>query len=504
MDHETSGAPPPEAAEIPIADEGEGPAPTRRRTSARIVLAVATAALLVAGVVAVRALGGDDVDPDAALSEARATLADTESYRLTVTSEDQSGLGALVGPGMHTTIRVVDNVEVSGDDWRSRSDGGDWVDESIVVDGRLYTRWGDSYTPIEGEQWAASPLPPPDERDATGDLSDMMQRFTTDIESTVGDEMLAEDEDFVDEMVVSMLGALYLAGLGGPGLEPGGGPGPFPGDPRALADALGALEDAEVTSRSDGGVTIRAIRRAPAEVVEALDHPMPNGRFEVALDADDRPVALTLVVENESARSTTRIDFSDWGAAITIAAPAESEIDPTPWLDEEVLAEARTGITPVRPTVLPEGVEMLEIYPISADEAAEMDEDCAQINLVYGPPFDPAMVEDPESFDEPMAWHDYLNVSLAAAACAQGADDSPFAPGAYGAVPTRDAMGRLEVLVDDTVVRIDTTYEGETLAALVTSIQPFDLNAEIERLSALAKAQWPEAMPMGPSVMYGP
>jgi hypothetical protein len=35
--------------------------------------------------------------------------------------------------------------------------------------------------------------------------------------------------------------------------------------------------------------------------------------------------------------------------------------------------------------VLPEGIEIQEIYPIAADEAAEMDEDCAQVNLIYGP-----------------------------------------------------------------------------------------------------------------------
>jgi hypothetical protein len=46
-----------------------------------------------------------------------------------------------------------------------------------------------------------------------------------------------------------------------------------------------------------------------------------------------------------------------------------------------------------RPAVLPEGIELQEIYPISSDEAAAMDEDCAQINLIYGPPFDPEMLD---------------------------------------------------------------------------------------------------------------
>lgn len=154
--------------------------------------------------------------------------------------------------------------------------------------------------------------------------------------------------------------------------------------------------------------------------------------------------------------------------------------------------------------MLPDGIQLREIYPIPADEAAEMGEDCAQLNLAYGPPLDPALLEDPKSFDDVMAWDDYLDAYLLPAACAREADDTPFAPGGFGAVPTRDAMGMVEVLVGDTVVRIDTTYEGGTLAALVASIQPFDLDAEIERLSALAQDVWSGGMPIGPSAMYGP
>jgi hypothetical protein len=491
-------APEPELPDVPIAGEADRRAATRRRTRVRVVLAAASAVLLVAGVVAVRALGVDDLDADAALRRAQAALVAADSYRLTVTSEDQSGIDDIAGPGMHTTIRVVDTVEVSGDDWRSRTDGGEWVGESIVVDGRLYTRWGDSYTPIEGERWAAIPLPPPGERDVAGDPSGMVRWLAADIESIADDEMAGE-------MVVSMAGVLYLAGFGDPGLDLGaGGAGPFAGDPRALADALGALADAEVASRSDSGATIRAVRQAPAEVVEALDHPIPDGRFEVVVDAEDRPVSLTLTVENESARHTSRVEFSDWDAAITIAAPAESEIDPTPWIDEEALAEARVGITPVRPTVLPDGIELLEIYPIPADEAAAMDEDCARLNLAYGPPFDLEALDDLESFDDARAWDDYLDVYLMPAACAQQADDTPFVAGRFGAVPTRGSTGMLEVLVGDTVVHMDTSYEGETLAALVTSIRPFDLDAEIERLSALAAEVGPVAIERGPSVIYGP
>ena len=69
-------------------------------------------------------------------------------------------------------------------------------------------------------------------------------------------------------------------------------------------------------------------------------------------------------------------------------------------------------------------------------------------------------------------------------------------------MPTRDSSGLLEVLAGDTVVRIDTTDEGETLSTLVTSVAPFDLDAEVERLSALAQEMWPAGKAIGPSAIY--
>ena len=510
MDDETSGTSGPEVPEISLAEGPATPALARRRRRLRVALAVGTAAALVGGVVAVQALDGGDVDPEAALRRAGAALTEADSYRLTVTSEDRTGLRALDGAGTHTVVRVVDTVEVSGDDWNVHSDGGDWVDEAKLVGGKLYTRWGDNYTPIEDEPWAIEPVPEAGEVDQADALTEMLEWFTADIEAMTEDLPgdLPEDDGIVDEMVVSMLGPLYLAGLGDAGFGIGaGGPGLLGADPRALANALSALEDAEVVSQSAGRVTIRAMRRAPAEVVQALDRPVPDGHFEVVLDTtDDRPVSLTLAVENDSASHTSRINFSDWGAAIHIAAPAESEIDPTPWLDEEAIAKARVGITPLRPTVLPDGIELQDIYPVSTEEAREFGEGCAQLNLIYGPPLDPELLDDPDSLAVFEEGDDYLDIYLMQASCAQEANDTPFASGRYGDLLVRDAEGLLEVLVGDTVVQIDTSHQGETLAALVTSIQPFDLDAEIARLSALAEEMWhdPEAATRSRIAVAGP
>ena len=493
------------APEIPLVARPGQPPTAGRRGRARVVVAVVALVAVVAGVLAVRALGGDDADPDAALRRAGEALADAGSYRMTVTTEDRSGEDAVVGPGTHTVTRVVSEVEVSGEDWHARSDAGDWVDETVVVGGTWYARSGDSATPIEGEQWAAVPVP------AAGAVEAPAEAWSWvagDIRAMTEDDILPEDATFVDEMLVSMVGPLYLGGLGSPAVPPGGGAvgpvmaspsmiGPlmFGGgtvDPGALAVTLDGLDDAEVVADDGRQVTVRATRQAPDELTDAIDRPVPPGVFEVVLDAHDRPVSLTLTVEGGTASHEVRVDFRDWGADVAVAAPAEADIDPTPWLDEAALAEARAGITPLRPTVLPEGVELQDIHPMSADEAAEMgEEECARLNLVYGPPL-PAIsdVDDPAAITEAMVEFDgYLDVYLIPAACAQRADDTPFATGAYGEVPSRDINGTTEVLIGDTVVQIDTTYAAE-LPGVVASIEPFDLDAEVTRLTTLAEEMW--------------
>jgi hypothetical protein len=169
-----------------------------------------------------------------------------------------------------------------------------------------------------------------------------------------------------------------------------------------------------------------------------------------------------------------------------------TEVDPTPWVDEEAIAEARTGITPLRPTVLPDGVEMQDVYPFTADEQGEFgDPPCAHLNLVYGPPLPPAeALDDPEPIAGTYQDTDgYLDIYLVPADCALQADPTSFAPGRFGDVPTRDVHGITEVLVGDTVAQIDTSYSAE-LPAMVASIQPFDLDAELARLAADAEAMW--------------
>ena len=108
---------------------------------------------------------------------------------------------------------------------------------------------------------------------------------------------------------------------------------------------------------------------------------------------------------------------------------------------------------------------------------------CGQLYLTFAPP----LTTDAVAYE----WFsslDYLDVYLLPADCARGYDDTPFEPGRFGDLPSRDSFGLLEVLMGGTVVQFDTTYAVDE--ALVASIQPFDLDAELARTGELNEQMW--------------
>jgi len=138
------------------------------------------------------------------------------------------------------------------------------------------------------------------------------------------------------------------------------------------------------------------------------------------------------------------------------------------------VAEVLTTVSPLAPTAVPDGLVLSGLTAVTAEEAVEMGgESCAQLELWYEPPLDSPSYE--EWLDDP----DYLSVYRLPAGCALDADPMPFEPGEFGEVPTRETdVGYVEVLAGETVVRFDTTYTDE-LPAMVTSLQPFDVDAAI-------------------------
>ena len=441
----------------------EGNQGRRGRGPLWAVLAVGVAGGMVAAALVARS-GGDRPDAAEALARARAAMAEAGTYRMRAIAEDRTFSGDPGGAGSDSSYRTVTESEVAGADWRETSDAGDWADEVVGVGGQIYIRSADDADGLAAEPWVVMPA---DTAPAGADIL------------SVADEMSGmpgfDDEELLsdDTWLMPMLAAEYLGGTAAPGGGEGGAPVVLP---TGFVDAFGAFEDAEVVDDGGPGLRLRATRSAPDDLVEQLGRPLPNGEIEIVLGEDDLPTRLILTVEGDSASHRDDITFTDWGADITVAVP-EGEIDETPWLDEEALAEARAGVTPVAPTVVPDGLVLTDVYPMSADDSGE---GCAEIDLTYGP-------EDAAAWE---AWDDYLDVYLVPADCALAYDDTPFAPGPYGDLPYRDVDDLPAVLVGDTVVQFSTSYGDDVLAALVASLAPIDLDAEVARTAAYAEASW--------------
>jgi len=105
--------------------------------------------------------------------------------------------------------------------------------------------------------------------------------------------------------------------------------------------------------------------------------------------------------------------------------------------------------------------------------------------MSYSPPLDDVDAQE-EWADSP----DFLDIYLLPLDCALDYDDTPFAAGDFGPAPVREVNDLLEVQVGTTVVQFDTTYEDD-LPAMVASLQPFDLDAEIARIAEQGGSYFP-------------
>ena len=410
--------------------------------------------------------GGEPPDADEALERAAAALADEDSYRVRMTTEDRSVTGESGGGGSDMTFRTVTEVEVAGEDWRTSTDTGDWADEAVLVGGTVYTRSAEDAAALADTPWELWPAD--DTATEPADQDDLVEDLRVLVED--GREF-GDDDTLIAESLVPMLGGFYLSGMAGPApLTPEQQSlAVTSGLPAGFVDLFGSFSDAEVVDDSGDGLTLRARR----QITEDIGFPVPPGEFEIVLDGDDRPVSLRLVVDGETARHVAHVEFASWGDDIAIAAP-EGPIDETPWIDEELVAEVRTTVTPVAPTVVPDGYVITAVDAIPADEAVDS---CDQLMLDFTPPLDSAEYE---------AWletPDYLTVYLMPVACALDSEDTPFEPGPFGDVPTRtNEFGAVEVLAGETVVQLDTTFTSDQ-AAMVASIQPVDLDAVLAQVA---------------------
>jgi hypothetical protein len=419
----------------------------------RLVVVAVVAAALIAGVLAVIASSDPEVDPAEALAAAQAVVADTGSYRIEVLETREVVTGDRDGAGSETTSRIVTNVVVAGRDrWRVVVDHGDpmmgpgW--EEIRIGDTLYSNTASFYAPEDGPQlpgptWLAEP-------------AELYEMTAEDVELAFQD--LEEYPD--DAYRLDLTLAAYFMQLDG--------------DPTSMVRLVSAATDPVLEEELEDGTVVLRTRLAPlTEYERSSKEPIPSVDLTLRLDEADRPLEARFSASAGDATADVEVRFDDWGADLTVEPPSESDVDKTPWIQEEALAEADATLM-VAPAVLPSGGWVLsDAYRLLADPEYE---GCESVELTYSSDADRALQESIETLSSEeldASWQDldYLSLSTSTLECMQEVDETPF-DDELGGFPARGGDGFWEVQVGDASVYINTTLPREAIAPMVETLGP--------------------------------
>jgi hypothetical protein len=174
------------------------------------------------------------------------------------------------------------------------------------------------------------------------------------------------------------------------------------------------------------------------------------------------------------------VDFDGWGSDVDVTAPAEDEIDRTPWLQEEALRALDAGMLLV-PSSTPEPLDLtgIDVYEGTGD-----DWDCTSLDLSYE---DPAALQIDDLTEAELARLPYLYLSVYPAACWLADDPEPF-DRTLGSHPARQVDGFWEIQLGAAVIEIDTSLEDDALDAFAASIAPTSADALIAASSEALEA----------------
>lgn len=399
--------------------------------------------------------------PEAALAETKAFVAETGSYRVKITMENQVTTGTPGGAGAEATTRAVTTGEVGATDrWRMTAEYADVMSEETFTD-ELVRVGDDVFLRSSGMTSDAAPaappwveLPPEEVALTIDDLAESLRWMTED--------MGPVDDPAYDGLVVETLLGAYLFDV-----------------EQDLTSVVRLVEEATAPAVEErlpgGGVRLRVTLepvRAIAEVVEdALDEELEPVDVLLDVDAEGRPASARFRAELGSATSRLTIDFSDWGSEPEIAAPAAGEIDQTPWLQEEALRALDPALL-VAPASVPEPFTLTDV---TVYEGSGQDWDCTSLDLSYA---DRAVFEQEDLDELDLEEAPYLHLSVYPSACWLEDDAEPFDL-VFGGHGARDLDGVREIALGDAIVVIDTTLGDEAVEALAATLGPTSADALI-------------------------
>ena len=253
------------------------------------------------------------------------------------------------------------------------------------------------------------------------------------------------------------------------------------GEIRDLRRILAATEaeGSAIVGRGRGTVDVRARLRNRAAFGRLGDE-VRSATATITMTRAGRVSRLRLRLELVDGTIVTDYRLRDWGIIAEVAAPAESDIDATPDLDEEAVL-AFDDAPLLQPRALPEGWSLQGAYVIDAESAAE---ECEQVGLDFAPDD-----FDFEDFDS-----EYLSLYEIPADCeglgGREEGDRPFRAGRHTGFARDLPEGGLlaQFVVGRTVIQADTNLHESDLVAIVADLVPLDFDAEYAELPAVGRS----------------
>ena len=197
----------------------------------------------------------------------------------------------------------------------------------------------------------------------------------------------------------------------------------------------------------------------------------PDGPMDLIVTEDGRLEALRVsVVAAYGLTTAMRIEFTSWNGDVEIDEPDEDDVDETPGIDEEVIADYDDTAL-YQPVALPEGWLLDTAYILGEDETTS---GCEEVNTFFA---------DEEYLDpQSNVFEGYLDIYQFPVTCLNGdlGDGDPFVAGQYTGVVTELEDGSYEVvriLVGETVVEVDTDLSLEDLAVILAELEPLDVES---------------------------
>ena len=320
----------------------------RLRAVLPVVLTLALAGVMVA---AALPLAFDDTpDPAHLLTAARRAVEDAGSFRFAVRTQMDidSPEGSRSAPPRRMSI---DGSWSASRSYTRQAGSLGGADEAIVDGESSYHRSLESAEDKADQVWTMTEIDRFTDEGLAGELQRKALGLDDDDMEFVADQTAVEAAAWIymggtDASVATM--AMTTGGYVGIDVSILGG---FSGAPTGFLEAIAELGDGDVVYDGNGVTTLVATLRAPDDLVDAFDHPIPDGTVQLEVGPDQLPTTLRIRIEQGTVRSLTEVAFTDWDEPVGMPVPSGDQVDTTPWLDENGLRQL-AGLTLVAPTAL--------------------------------------------------------------------------------------------------------------------------------------------------------